>query len=215
MLNNAFMGILNLLRIPLYNYQLESSWFYIIIVILPMYIVTDLYSVIHYTEYTIDSRYKLLEPVKSNLRSYSRSQTSFDTVVPKKTSDTVVPKKHLLIQWSPKNNFWYSGPQKTYFDKVVPWNNLLIQWYPQKTFFTVLPKKSLDTVVPKNNILIQWSQRKGVRYFPKCIFPRATSQVTFSQVATSQMWNFPSGNFPNVHFPKARTFDGLNLWRRL
>ena len=158
MLNNAFTGILNLLRIPLYNYQLESSWFYIIIVILPMYIVTDLYSVIHYTEYTIDTRYKLLEPVKSNLRSYSRSQTSFDTVVPKKTSDTVVPKKHLLIQWSPKNNFLYSGPQKHI---LIKWSLETIFWYSgthKKTFFYSAPQKiswyggsqkqSFNSVVP-------------------------------------------------------------------
>ena len=55
-----------------------------------------------------------------------------------------------------------------------------------------------------------WLLRKiyDVRAFPKCIFPRATSQVTISQVtisqvtisqvASSQLWNFPSGNFPKV-----------------
>ena len=36
------------------------------------------------------------------------------------------------------------------------------------------------------------------RYFPKGIFPRATSQVRISQVVTSQMCNVPSGNFPKV-----------------
>ena len=41
---------------------------------------------------------------------------------------------------------------------------------------------------------------KGVRYFSKVIFPRATSQVTISQVATCQMCNFPS----NISFPKVR-----------
>ena len=42
--------------------------------------------------------------------------------------------------------------------------------------------------------------KSGVRvgYFPKGIFPRATSQVTISQVATYQMFNFPSGNFLKV-----------------
>ena len=38
----------------------------------------------------------------------------------------------------------------------------------------------------------------GVRYFPKGIFPRATSQVTISKVATSQMYSFPSDNFPKA-----------------
>ena len=38
----------------------------------------------------------------------------------------------------------------------------------------------------------------GVRYFPKGIFTRATSQVTISQYSTSQMCNFPSGNFQKV-----------------
>ena len=44
----------------------------------------------------------------------------------------------------------------------------------------------------------------GVRYFPKDIFPRATSQVTISQVATSQMCNSPSGNFPKVRLGPLR-----------
>ena len=38
----------------------------------------------------------------------------------------------------------------------------------------------------------------GVRYFPKCIFLRANSQVSISQVETSKMCNFPCGNFPLV-----------------
>ena len=37
----------------------------------------------------------------------------------------------------------------------------------------------------------------GVRYFPKGIFPRATSQGTISQVETSLISNFPRGNYPN------------------
>ena len=41
-------------------------------------------------------------------------------------------------------------------------------------------------------------------YFPKGIFPRATSQVTISQVVTSQMCNFPSGNFSKVRLGPLR-----------
>ena len=43
-----------------------------------------------------------------------------------------------------------------------------------------------------------------VRYFPKGIFPRATSQVMISQVATSQTCNFQNGNFPKVRFGPPR-----------
>ena len=46
---------------------------------------------------------------------------------------------------------------------------------------------------------------KGVRYFPKGIFPRATSQVTISKVAISQMLcNFPSCTFPKVRLGPPR-----------
>ena len=45
---------------------------------------------------------------------------------------------------------------------------------------------------------------KCVRYFPKDIYPRATSEVTISQVAASQMCNFPSGNFPKVRLGPLR-----------
>ena len=48
----------------------------------------------------------------------------------------------------------------------------------------------------------------GVRYSPKGIFPRATSEVSISQEATSQTCDFPSGNFT-----KARL--GLLKRRRL
>ena len=46
----------------------------------------------------------------------------------------------------------------------------------------------------------------GVRYFPKDIFPRVTSQVPIwiSQLATSQMCNFPRGNFPKVRLGPLR-----------
>ena len=45
---------------------------------------------------------------------------------------------------------------------------------------------------------------KGVRYFPKGNFPRATSQVSISQVANSQMCYLPSNNFPKVRLGPLR-----------
>ena len=44
----------------------------------------------------------------------------------------------------------------------------------------------------------------GFRYFPKGIFPRATSHLTISQVATSQMCYLPSGNFRKVRLGHLR-----------
>ena len=44
----------------------------------------------------------------------------------------------------------------------------------------------------------------GVMYYPKGIFPRATSQVTISHVATSLMCHFPSGNFSKVRLGPLR-----------
>ena len=49
-------------------------------------------------------------------------------------------------------------------------------------------------------------KRIGIRYFPKGIFPRATSQVATSQMcnfqaATSQMYIFPNDNLPRGNFP--------------
>ena len=45
---------------------------------------------------------------------------------------------------------------------------------------------------------------KCVRYFPKDIYLRATSEVTIFHVAASQMCNFPSGNFPKVRLGPLR-----------
>ena len=44
----------------------------------------------------------------------------------------------------------------------------------------------------------------GVRYVPKGISSRATSQVSISQLAISQMCNFPIGNFPKVRLGPLR-----------
>ena len=39
---------------------------------------------------------------------------------------------------------------------------------------------------------------EGVRYLPKCIFPRVTSQVSITQVTTSQKVQFPKRQLPKV-----------------
>ena len=46
-------------------------------------------------------------------------------------------------------------------------------------------------IIPPTAIVDYMHIYKGVRYFPKGIFPSATSQ----------MCNFSSGNFPNDNFP--------------
>ena len=46
---------------------------------------------------------------------------------------------------------------------------------------------------------------KGVRYFSKCIFPMATSQMTISQAATSQIFNFPKDRLGRGQSAAART----------
>ena len=45
---------------------------------------------------------------------------------------------------------------------------------------------------------------RGVRCFPKDIFPKGNFQTTISQVATSQLYNLPSGIFPKVRLGRLR-----------
>ena len=53
---------------------------------------------------------------------------------------------------------------------------------------------------------------QGVRYYPKGIFPRATSQVTISQVATSQMCNFPKVRLGPLRRRRLQQVGGRVLW---
>ena len=53
------------------------------------------------------------DTVVSKTTTFDPQKTTFDTVVPaqKITFDTVIHRKHRLIQWSPKNNCCYSCPR--------------------------------------------------------------------------------------------------------